>query len=86
MSNGEVLEIANREKRILITNDNDFGEIVFHQRMLSYGIILFRVKSQKIEKKIHLLSRLLSKENISKIRKQFVVITENKVRFIPMEV
>jgi len=32
MLNGQLLEIANKEKRILITNDKDFGEIVFHQK------------------------------------------------------
>jgi predicted nuclease of predicted toxin-antitoxin system len=32
MSDNGVCEIANKEQRILITNDKDFGEIVFFQK------------------------------------------------------
>lgn len=35
MSDTEVLKIANSEDRILITNDKDFGEIVFRQKLLT---------------------------------------------------
>ncbi|MBI3582737.1 MAG: DUF5615 family PIN-like protein [Nitrospinae bacterium] len=42
----DLLEIANIEKRILITNDKDFGELIFLQKRLSNGIILIRVKGQ----------------------------------------
>jgi len=32
MSDNGVCEIANKEQRIFITNDKDFGEIVFFQK------------------------------------------------------
>jgi len=47
MTDDELLQLANKEKRILITNDKDFGEIIFLQKKLTTGIILFRVKIQK---------------------------------------
>jgi predicted nuclease of predicted toxin-antitoxin system len=40
----EVLERAQREKRILITFDKDFGELAFRSRLpASSGIVLFRI-------------------------------------------
>jgi predicted nuclease of predicted toxin-antitoxin system len=39
----EVLRIAYREQRILLTNDRgDFGKLVFHDHAPHYGIVLFR--------------------------------------------
>ncbi|MCM8779164.1 MAG: DUF5615 family PIN-like protein, partial [Candidatus Omnitrophica bacterium] len=52
MLDTKLFEIANREKRILITNDKDFGEIVFFQKKIIYGIILFRVKGKKHRRKL----------------------------------
>ena len=40
----EVLQIAQAEKRLLITFDKDFGELAFRQRLSAeVGIVLFRV-------------------------------------------
>lgn len=80
----ELLKLANKEKRILITNDKDFGEIVFLQKKLSSGLILLRVKGQKAEDKVRLIKRLLH-DYSDKILNHFIVITENKFRFINME-
>lgn len=71
--------------RIIITNDKDFGEIVFYQKKIAYGIILLRVKGQNSSEKIILLDKLL--ENyLDKIANHFVVLTKTKFRFIPLEV
>jgi predicted nuclease of predicted toxin-antitoxin system len=43
-----ILEIANQENRILLTNDKDFGEIVFRQKLITSGVILFRIKGQDV--------------------------------------
>lgn len=80
----ELLKLANKEKRILITNDKDFGEIVFLQKKLSSGLILLRVKGQKAEDKVRLIKRLLH-DYSDKILNHFIVITKNKFRFINME-
>ena len=39
----EVLDIANEKSAILLTNDKDFGELVFRQRKLNQGIVLIRL-------------------------------------------
>jgi len=38
----EVIRLANNEGRILITNDKDFGELVFHQSKIILGVLLIR--------------------------------------------
>src|SRR5512132_2061782 len=41
----EVLAIAERERRILITDDRDFGELVFRHRQPHTGVIYLRLAS-----------------------------------------
>jgi predicted nuclease of predicted toxin-antitoxin system len=85
ISDVQVCEIANNEKRIVVTNDKDFGEIAFFQRKISFGVILLRIKGQDPSEKIALLSKLLDKYH-EKIPNHFVVVTREKFRFIPLEV
>jgi predicted nuclease of predicted toxin-antitoxin system len=80
----ELLNVANTEKRILITNDKDFGELTFLQKKLSTGIILIRVKGQRAEDKVKLIKRLLQSYS-DKLLNHFIVITDKKFRFIPLE-
>ena len=84
MSDSELLELANKEDRILITNDKDFGELVFLQKKITAGIILFRIKGQKVEEKIKRLNKILNLYR-SKIFSNFTVITESKTRFTSLE-
>ena len=39
----EVLAIAAREQRVLITDDLDFGELVVRERLPHAGVLLFRL-------------------------------------------
>lgn len=38
----DVLAMAHQEQRVLITNDKDFGELIFRQHFPHAGVILFR--------------------------------------------
>ena len=84
MLDEDLLELAKVEGRILITNDKDFGEIVFLQKSLSLGIILLRIKGQKVEVKLKLIKELF-KNYRNKLLNNFVIITDKKLRFIPLE-
>ena len=75
----DLLKFANKEKRILITNDKDFGELVFQQRKLSSGIILIRVKGQEVNKKLRYLKKLVRFYK-DKIKNHFVVISDRRIR------
>jgi predicted nuclease of predicted toxin-antitoxin system len=55
LSDREVLRIAHAEQRVLITNDRDFGELVFLHRVPHHGVVYFRLPldttaAQKIDR------------------------------------
>jgi predicted nuclease of predicted toxin-antitoxin system len=83
MSDEGLLQIANREKRILITNDKDFGELIFLQKRLTSGIILIRAKGLRSREKVRLMKKLLMGYR-EKLLNHFVVLTKNKIRVIPV--
>ena len=74
----EVLEIAAREDRILLTNDRDFGELIFRQHLQHSGVILFRLGSEPIETKAAWLRYVLN--HYPEHLNNFIVVTENGVR------
>lgn len=78
-----IFKIAQKENRILLTNDKDFGDIVFRQKLVSSGIVLFRIKGQDTREKIKLLTKVLVSHK-DRISKHFVVITKEKFRFTPI--
>jgi predicted nuclease of predicted toxin-antitoxin system len=84
MSDEGLLDMAAREKRILVTNDKDFGELVFRQRRSLEGVIVLRVKGQQIQDKMRILGSLL-KNHQDKIAGSLVVLSKDKIRIIPME-
>jgi predicted nuclease of predicted toxin-antitoxin system len=84
LKDDELLELANDSDRILITNDTDFGELVFLQRKISTGIILIRVKEQDIHKKLRALKKLL-KFHSNKIKHSFIVISDRRIRIRSLE-
>lgn len=83
MKDEDLIDMANREKRILLTNDKDFGGLVFFQKKISPGIILLRIKSQNVDHKIQVLSKLFERYK-NKITGNFVVLSKEKIRIILM--
>ena len=83
MKDDELLAFAEEGKYILVTNDKDFGELVFRQRRLTAGVILLRVKRQNVEIKRERIRRLL-KDFKDKLEGKFVVVSDSKVRFIDL--
>ena len=76
----KVLEIAQVEGRILITNDRGFGEKVFRERRPHHGVVFLRLANERATNKIRVLSLLLSQHG-DEIANRFVVVTESRVRF-----
>jgi predicted nuclease of predicted toxin-antitoxin system len=80
ISDDDVLQKALNENWILITNDKDFGDKIFREGSLHRGIIFLRLDNERATNKINKLQLLL--ENYAdRLPEQFVVVTENKVRF-----
>ena len=80
IGDNKVLSIANKEKRILITNDKDFGELIFLQRKLSTGIVLLRFKSEDALNKVKVLRKVFPLY-ARKLKGHFTVISERRIRF-----
>ena len=67
MSDDEVLAEANSGRWILITNDKDFGEMVFRERKPHHGVVFLRLEDEQAAAKIE--------------PEAFVVVTERQIRF-----
>ncbi|MGD2084679.1 MAG: DUF5615 family PIN-like protein [Candidatus Aminicenantes bacterium] len=80
----ELLNMANSQDRVLITNDKDFGELVFRQNKITAGIVLIRMKGYNSEEKVVVIEKLF-KNFPEKIYNHFVVVAKNKMRFIPLK-
>jgi predicted nuclease of predicted toxin-antitoxin system len=76
----QVIQMALDQKRILITNDKDFGEKVYRDNCPHVGIILMRLEDERSVSKIHVLSHLLE-EYSHKIIGSFTVVSEQRVKF-----
>jgi hypothetical protein len=59
-------------------------KVVTFQKSLSLGIILLRIKGQKVEVKLKLIKELFQNYR-NKLLNNFVIITDKKLRFIPLE-
>ena len=68
------------EDWILITNDKDFGEMIFRERHSHHGVVFMRLADERAANKIEVLRRLLESYS-EKLPEEFVVVTETKVRF-----
>ena len=74
----EVLAIAHRDGRIVITNDRDFGELVFREGVPHAGVIYLRLYTPNFESKRDRLAAVLADQ--AHELDQFIVVTERSVR------
>ena len=72
-SDEEVLDKANKERRVLITDDKDFGELVFRLEKPSSGVILIRASTTNSAIRMHLLETLLKS---TEVYKKFIVLKD----------
>jgi len=80
----DVLTNAYLEKKVLITEDKDFGELVYRLKKKAYSIILLRFSpSQKHEKmeKMNFIANQLQ----SKLKGNFLVVDAEKIRIRPLQ-
>jgi predicted nuclease of predicted toxin-antitoxin system len=80
MQDADIIQKAFIDKRILVTNDKDFGEKVFRERQPHRGVILLRLEDERSIVKIEIIRRLLA-NYANNLSGNFVVVTENSVRF-----
>jgi predicted nuclease of predicted toxin-antitoxin system len=74
-----ILSIANAQQRILLTQDKDFGELVYRLRSSHSGVILIRLAGISPEIKAEIVSTMLLKHQ-SELPNAFTVIQPNAMR------
>lgn len=79
ISDKEVLEIALDEKRLLLTEDKDFGELAVRFGYKTLGIILLRLPDVRSHNLIDKIIRWFKKYS-NRFTNHFTVITEKRLR------
>lgn len=75
----DVLEFSEREGRILITNDKDFGELIFRLGRPSSGVILLRLRLDSPKNRCEYISNVINKFS-DKLEGYFIVVKEGGLR------
>ncbi len=75
----EVLQKANEHKALLITEDKDFGELVFRLKLEHCGILLLRFYNLEIQTRNWKLLEALKKHE-KELSNNFSTLTEKRLR------
>jgi predicted nuclease of predicted toxin-antitoxin system len=75
----EVITLALHERRILLTEDKDFGQLVYSHGLESVGVIFLRFPSQARRQIARDLTRLVKQEG-DKLIGTFVVVQPGRIR------
>lgn len=74
-----ILEKAIKENWIVITNDKDFGKLVFKRGKGHRGVIFLRLQRESTENKIETIKKVLEKCR-ERLSDSFIVASEDFVR------
>ncbi len=78
-TDAQILAYAVSEQRILVTNDKDFGELVFRTGQAHDGVLLLRLHDESPATRIRTVKSILEKY-ADRLAGRFVVATEKAVR------
>jgi predicted nuclease of predicted toxin-antitoxin system len=79
----DILERAAMDSRVLITNDKDFGELVFRLDLTSVGVILLRLRDESSANRVETVRFVLERFG-DRLINHFIVVTERTVRIRPL--
>ena len=74
-----ILNKAIHEKRILITNDKDFGELIFRRGFSHHGVLLLRLQDDSADNRVRVVKAVLEQYG-DFLKKSFIVASEGQVR------
>ena len=80
ITDDEILDKAYSENWILITNDKDFGEMIYREKRSHRGVVFLRLQDERATSKINVIEKLLD-GYASQLPDAFVVVNETQVRF-----
>lgn len=78
-SDEDVLQLAAEDKRVLITEDRDFGELIYARGRPTAGVVLVRFPSRARHAKVRAVTEVVSRFN-SRLAGAFTVVAPGQVR------
>ena len=75
----DILLKAAAERSIVVTNDKDFGDLVFRSGQAHAGILLLRLKDESAENRVRVVRTVLER-HAADLSGNFVVATNSHVR------
>ena len=79
LADHDVLRQSETRNALLVTADKDFGELVFRQKLVHYGVLLLRLAGLPPPRKAQLVQRFIESHG-NQIGKGFSVITPDTIR------
>jgi len=79
MPDEKILELASKEKRMVLTMDKDFGELVYSANLPHTGVLILRIEDFDSEQKVDVVRNILQ-EHQARIVGRFCVFKDNKLR------
>jgi len=79
----DILARATRDGRILITNDKDFGELIFRSGQAHHGVVLLRLRDESPANRVRVVNSVLAL-HANRLAGHFTVATEGSVRIRPV--
>jgi len=83
-TDSDILAMAVREDRIVVTNDKDFGELVFRSGKVHAGIILVRLSDESAGNRVR-MARFVLERCGTQLAGSFTVVTEKTIRLRPIK-
>lgn len=74
-----ILIKAASEGRILITNDKDFGELIFRSGYAHNGVLFLRLQNESAANRVHVVKAVLD-QYADSLEMNFIVATDRRVR------
>jgi predicted nuclease of predicted toxin-antitoxin system len=79
MSDKEILKMATSERRMVITMDKDFGELVYNSGLPHSGVLLLRLEEARSVEKVKIIEKILERYS-DKLSNNFCVFKDGKLR------
>ena len=79
MPDDEILALATRESRVVVTMDKDFGELVFREKQPHAGVLLLRAEASNGTEKARIVSEIVA-AHAPALPGKFAVFKNGRVR------
>jgi len=83
LSDADVIALAFHENRILLTDDKDFGDLMFRRQRAVPDVVLMRIASEKLELKTRRLAAAIERYGEG-LFGRYVVIEDSRLRSRPL--